>query len=143
VQAKEMVARLPSTMPTCIIEEIGKEISGSGMDTNVVGRKPRVQEQPQKNSPRCASYRARPVGAQHGHAAGLVSRLHDERLVKTRISRNRDQLRHEAAIRRSEPARALRYRWEILEAALSINGTRSPETGADHGNIRNTLTLHE
>src|SRR5205807_9058772 len=40
VKAKEWLARLPfHQADLLIIDEIGKEISGSGMDTNVVGRK--------------------------------------------------------------------------------------------------------
>jgi hypothetical protein len=38
-QAKTLIARLPfSDIDVLIVEEIGKEISGTGMDTNVVGR---------------------------------------------------------------------------------------------------------
>jgi hypothetical protein len=38
-QAKTLIARLPfSEIDVLIVEEIGKEISGTGMDTNVVGR---------------------------------------------------------------------------------------------------------
>jgi hypothetical protein len=38
-QAKTLIARLPfSEIDVLIIEEIGKDISGTGMDTNVVGR---------------------------------------------------------------------------------------------------------
>jgi hypothetical protein len=38
-QAKEWMARLPfSPIDVLVVEEIGKEISGSGMDTNVIGR---------------------------------------------------------------------------------------------------------
>ena len=46
VKAKEWLARLPfHEADLLIIDEIGKEISGSGMDTNVVGRKRALKSQ--------------------------------------------------------------------------------------------------
>src|SRR5207302_6519353 len=53
VKAKEWLARLPfHQADLLIIDEIGKEISGSGMDTNVVGRKRAFANQPPENQPK-------------------------------------------------------------------------------------------
>ena len=46
-RARELLGRLPFTRgDLLIVDEIGKDISGSGMDTNVVGRKRAFRSQP-------------------------------------------------------------------------------------------------
>jgi Lactate racemase N-terminal domain len=50
VKAREWLPKLPFTeADLLIIDEIGKEISGSGMDTNVVGRKRAFKMKPPEN----------------------------------------------------------------------------------------------
>jgi hypothetical protein len=45
-EAKKMMARIPfKTLDVLVVQEIGKKISGTGMDTNVVGRIYNVAEQ--------------------------------------------------------------------------------------------------
>src|SRR5262249_20485085 len=52
VLAKDWLGRLPfAEADLLIIDEIGKEISGSGMDTHVVGRKRAFKTQPPENQP--------------------------------------------------------------------------------------------
>src|SRR5205807_3104624 len=73
VKAKEWLARLPfHQADLLIIDEIGKEISGSGMDTNVVGRKRALKSQPPANQPEMRLIFVRGLSAHtHGNAAGL------------------------------------------------------------------------
>src|SRR6516164_4004810 len=73
VKAKAWLARLPfHTADLLIIDEIGKEISGSGMDTNVVGRKRAFKSQPPENQPEMRFIFIRGLSAHtHGNAAGL------------------------------------------------------------------------
>jgi len=52
VLAKQWLARLPfQEGDLLIVDEIGKEVSGSGMDTNVVGRKRAFRTTPPPNQP--------------------------------------------------------------------------------------------
>ena len=73
IDAKEWLARLPfEQADLLVIDEIGKEISGSGLDTNVVGRKRALRTDTLENQPdmryifvRCLSKHT------HGNAAGI------------------------------------------------------------------------
>src|SRR5438132_4737764 len=73
VKAREWLARLPfHEADLLIIDEIGKEISGSGMDTNVVGRKRALKNQPPENEPNMRFIFMRGLSAHtHGNAAGI------------------------------------------------------------------------
>ena len=51
-EAREWMARLPfSPIDVLVVEEIGKNISGSGMDTNIIGR-PSNPHEPFPNDPK-------------------------------------------------------------------------------------------
>lgn len=78
------MAKLPvHNIDVLIVERIGKEISGAGMDTNVIGRYmiPGVAE---PRTPRCRFIIALDVtDASHGNAVGIgLADLTTERLVK-------------------------------------------------------------
>jgi hypothetical protein len=146
VKAKEWLARLPfATADLLIIDEIGKEISGSGMDTNVVGRKRAFKSKPPENQPEMRFIFVRGLSAHtHGNAAGLgFADFTTSGLVKS--------MNYRATVINcvtsgypegaNLPVHYASDR-EVLDAALSINGTRSPEQ-ARIIHIRNTLTLTE
>jgi Lactate racemase N-terminal domain len=73
VKAREWLARLPfHQADLLVIDEIGKEISGSGMDTNVVGRKRALRSDTLANQPDMRYIFIRGLSAHtHGNAAGL------------------------------------------------------------------------
>ncbi len=146
VKAKEWLAQLPfHAADLLIIDEIGKEISGSGMDTNVVGRKRAFKSQPPANQPEMRFIFIRGLSPHtHGNAAGLgFADFTTSRLVKN--------MNYRATVincvTSGYPEGAnlpVHYDSdrEVLDAALSINGTRAPEQ-ARIIHIRNTLNLHE
>jgi hypothetical protein len=146
VRAKEWLARLPfHEADLLVIDEIGKEISGSGMDTNVVGRKRALKSQPVENQPAMRFIFIRGLSAHtHGNAAGLgFADFTTTRLVKS--------MNYRATVincvTSGYPEGAnlpVHYDTdrEVLDAALSINGTRPPEQ-ARILHIRNTLDLVE
>jgi hypothetical protein len=146
VKAKEWLARLPfQKADLLILDEIGKEISGSGMDTNVVGRKRAFKTAPPANQPEMRFIFIRGLSAHtHGNAAGLgFADFTTSRLVKS--------MNYRATVincvTSGYPEGAnlpVHYDSdrEVLDAALSINGTRAPEQ-ARIIHIRNTLNLTE
>jgi hypothetical protein len=147
VLAKRLLARLPvQHADLLIIDEIGKDISGSGMDTNVVGRKRAFRGQPPPEG--MAQMRlifVRGLTAKtHGNAAGLgLADFTTTRLVK--------QMDYKATVinclTAGYPEGALLpvhfdSDREVIEAALRIIGSREPhEARVMH--IRNTLDLEE
>lgn len=72
VQARQWMPRLPfDDVDVLVIDEIGKRISGTGMDTNVIGRKP-AEELPGQELPRVKNVvvlRLRPDS--YGNACGI------------------------------------------------------------------------
>ncbi|MCS7046544.1 MAG: nickel-dependent lactate racemase [Gemmataceae bacterium] len=146
VKAREWLARLPfNEADLLIIDEIGKEISGSGMDTNVVGRKRAFKNQPPDNEPQMRFIFIRGLSAHtHGNAAGIgfadftTSRcVASLNYTATKINCTTSGYPQGANI----PVYYDTDR-EVLDVALSIIGTRSPEQ-ARIMRIRNTLMLEE
>ncbi|MBF2758782.1 MAG: DUF2088 domain-containing protein [Ectothiorhodospiraceae bacterium AqS1] len=66
-QARSLLPRLPfESIDALIVDEIGKNISGSGMDTNIIGKKKGM------DSPRIGAIYVRGLSqATHGNAAGI------------------------------------------------------------------------
>lgn len=83
-KAKELLARIPfKDIDVLIIDEIGKDISGAGMDTNVVGR----FWLPGENDPRTPNIKVIVVldltEKSHGNAVGIgLADITTERLVR-------------------------------------------------------------
>lgn len=147
VLAKRWLARLPFAKADLLnIDEIGKDISGSGMDTNVVGRKRAfrydnsVTDQPQmfRIFVRGLSERT------HGNATGIgLADFTTTRLVRA--------MNYQATVINcltagypegaNVPVHFESDR-EVIDAALAIIGTRRPEE-AHIQRIRNTLLLEE
>jgi hypothetical protein len=147
VLAKKWLARLPfREADLLIIDEIGKDISGSGMDTNVVGRKRAFRNQAgPANQPQMRHIFVRGLSERtHGNAAGIG--LAD--FTTTRLVRAMD---YRATVINCLTAgypegATLPVHFEtdreVMDAALAINGTRPPEK-ARIMRIRNTLCLEE
>lgn len=147
VEARRLLMRLPlRKADLLIIDEIGKNISGSGMDTNVAGRKRafRMQAAPEGIPNMRLIYVRGLSDKTHGNAAGIG--LAD--FTSTRLVRQMDY--------RSTVINCLTAGYpegafipvhfetdrEVLDAALAIIGTREPEE-ARILRIRDTLHLEE
>jgi hypothetical protein len=147
VEARRLLARLPlQTADVLVVDEIGKDISGSGMDTNVVGRKRAFRMQPPPEGiPSMRLIFVRGLSARtHGNASGIgLADFTTTRLV--RQMSYRDTVINCLTAGYPEGA-FLPVHFdtdrEVLDAALAIIGTRKPEE-ARLMRIRNTLTLDE
>lgn len=146
VKARDWLARLPfHQADLLIIDEIGKEISGSGMDTNVVGRKRAFANAPPENQPNMRFIFIRGLSRHtHGNAAGIgFADFTTTRLVKS--------MNYSATaincLTSGYPEGAnlpvhLDTDRQVIDAALNILGTR-PAEKARILHIRNTLWLEE
>lgn len=146
VLARDWLGRLPfGEADLLIIDEIGKEISGSGMDTNVVGRKRAFRMKTPENQPDMRFIFVRGLSAHtHGNAAGIG--MAD--FCTTRLVRSMNY--HATVINcltSGYPEGAnlpvhLDTDRQVLDAALAILGTRQSKD-ARILHIRNTLVLEE
>ncbi len=154
IKAKSWLARLPyRDADLLIVDEIGKNISGSGMDTNVVGRKRAFRlgavsangAPPADEQPAMRHIFVRGLTAiTHGNAAGIgLADFTTTRLVKT--------MNYKATVinclTSGYPEGAnipvhFETDQEVIDAALSIIGTRTVDE-ARIMRIRNTLSLEE
>jgi hypothetical protein len=146
VKAKEWLGRLPfHEADLLIIDEIGKDISGSGMDTNVVGRKRALRSETIANQPNMRFIFTRGLTEHtHGNACGIGF----ADFCTTRLVKGMD---YKATVincvTSGYPERAnisvhFDTDREVLDAALAIIGTRAMEK-ARIMHIRNTLKLEE
>jgi hypothetical protein len=145
--AKKWLARLPFPVADLlIVDEIGKDVSGSGMDTNVVGRKRAFRDQPAvAGQPKMRCIFVRGLSERtHGNATGIgLADFTTTRLVKamdyraTTINCLTAGYPEGANI----PVHFDTDR-EVIDAALKIIGTRQPEQ-ARVMRIKNTLMLEE
>jgi hypothetical protein len=144
--ARRLMARLPLRQADLlIVDEIGKDISGSGMDTNVVGRKRAFRFQNTDGQPQMRHIFVRRLSARtHGNAAGIG--LAD--FTTTRLVRS---MNYRATVINCLTAGYPEGAYlpvqfetdrEVLDAALAIIGTRSAEE-ARVLRIRNTLHVEE
>jgi hypothetical protein len=146
VKARAWLPQLPlREAELLIIDEIGKEVSGSGMDTNVVGRKRAFRSGAPDNQPNMRFIFVRGLSAHtHGNATGIG--LAD--FTTTRLVRS---MNYKATIINcltagypdgaNLPVHMDTDR-EIVETALRIIGMRPPEK-ARIMHIRNTLKVEE
>ncbi|HEX5447119.1 MAG TPA: lactate racemase domain-containing protein [Pirellulales bacterium] len=146
VMAKRLMPRLPfDRVDLLVVDEIGKNISGSGMDTNVVGRKYHDHSAAAKEFPKVKRILVRGLTeATHGNAAGIG-------MAEFCTRRALDQI--DVAITRINcltaghaPAAMLPLDFPTdraaLEAALPTIGLTAPEAARLLW-IRNTLELGE
>jgi hypothetical protein len=145
--ARRWLMRLPlHEADLLIIDEIGKNISGSGMDTNVVGRKRALRSQPAApDQPQMRHIFIRGLTEKtHGNAAGIgladftTSRvIHNMDYGATRINCLTAGYPEGAIL----PVHFDTDR-EVIDAALAIAGTRKIDE-VRVMRIRNTLALEE
>jgi hypothetical protein len=146
-RARELLPRLPFAQgDLVIVDEIGKDISGSGMDTNVVGRKRAFRSQPPPPGiPVIRLIFVRGLSAHtHGNATGIgLADFTTTRLVKAMSYRPTVINCLTAGYPEGAfiPVHFETDR-EVIDAALAIIGTRSPEQGRVM-RIRDTLHLDE
>ena len=146
VKAKEWLGRLPfHEADLLIIDEIGKNVSGSGMDTNVVGRKRALRSDLIQNQPMMRFIFVRGLSAHtHGNACGIgFADFTTTRLVKS--------MDYQATVINcvtsgypegaNTPVHFGADR-EVLDAALAIIGTRAMDK-ARIMHIKNTMMLEE
>jgi hypothetical protein len=147
VLAKRWLAHLPlREADLLIIDEIGKDISGSGMDTNIVGRKRAFRlQQMSGDQPMMRLIFVRGLTPKtHGNAAGIgladftTTRLIQSMSYKDTVINCLTAGYPEGAYL---PVHFDTDR-EVLNAALAIIGPRPPEA-ARVLRIRNTLCLEE
>jgi hypothetical protein len=144
--AKQWLARLPyQEADLLIIDEIGKEISGSGMDTNVVGRKRAFKGGAPGGQPQMRFIFVRGLSEKtHGNATGIgFADFTTNRLVKAMDYRvtTINCLTSGYPEGANLPVHFDTDR-EILDAALKIIGAREPEE-ARIMHIKNTLSVQE
>ncbi len=145
--AKRLLARLPlAQAEVLIVDEIGKNVSGSGMDTNVVGRKRAFRAQPAgEGQPTMRLIFVRGLTEKtHGNATGIG--LAD--FTTTRLVRH---MNYQATVINCLTAGYPEGAFlpvhfdsdrEVLDAALKIIGSREPhEARVMH--IKNTMELEE
>jgi hypothetical protein len=146
VKAKDWLGRLPfHQADLLIIDEIGKDISGSGMDTNVVGRKRALRSEVIQNQPSMRFIFIRGLTPHtHGNACGIgFADFTTTHLVKA-MDYNATVIN---CVTSGYPEGAntpvhFDTDREVLDAALAIIGMRAPEK-ARIMHIRNTLKLEE
>jgi hypothetical protein len=145
--ARRLLARLPlRAADLLVVDEIGKDVSGSGMDTNVVGRKRAFRAQPPPaDAPAVRLIFVRGLTEHtHGNAAGIG-------LADFTTTRLIEQMDYRATVVNCLCAGYPEGAFlpvhfgtdrEVLDAALAIIGTRPPEE-ARVLRIRNTMHLEE
>jgi hypothetical protein len=147
VLAKKWMARLPFRLADfLIVDEIGKDISGSGMDTNVVGRKRGFRNAPQGGGqPEMRKIFVRGLSERtHGNAAGIgMADFTTARLIRAMDYRSTviNCLTAGYPEGADLPVHFETDR-EVVDAALAIIGTRDPDS-ARIIHIRNTLFLEQ
>jgi hypothetical protein len=147
VEARRLLPRLPIlSADVLVVDRIGKDVSGSGMDTNVVGRKRAFRGQPAPpDMPTIRLIHVCGLTAHtHGNAAGIGladftrSSLVREMNYRATVINCLTAGYPEGAF---VPVHFETDR-EVLDAALAIIGTRSPEQ-ARYMRILDTLHLDE
>jgi hypothetical protein len=143
VLAKKWMPRLPvDRADLLIVDAMGKNISGSGMDTNIIGRKPRVEGVTQPTVTRVFVRELTPET--HGNAAGIG--LAD--FTTTRLVRSMDyQATVINCVTAAHPEAAVtpvHYETDrqVIDAALSTIGLQPPEQSRIV-RIQDTLHLAE
>src|SRR5215470_2873915 len=143
--AREWMARLPfSPIDVLIVEQMGKNISGAGMDTNVIGR-PTNPHEPFPNDPKILWIVALDLTDEsYGNAIGIGNADFTTRRLVDKIDMKPTLIN---AITACEPGTAkvpATYETDrdAVEAALSCIGLAPPER-ARVIRIKNTLMLGE
>ena len=145
-RARQLMARLPvDACDFLIVDQIGKEISGGGMDGNIIGRM-FIEGEPEPDSPRVGMLLARRLTrATHGNACGLgyadmitqqLIDAMDEEITRINVATSGFLLRG-----RTPPVFANDR--AAIEHALAVLGERTNGAGPTVLRIRDTLSLDE
>jgi hypothetical protein len=146
VLAKQWMPRLPfAKVDLLIVDELGKNISGSGMDTNVIGRKYNDHRATDKDSVSVKTIFVRGLTtATHGNACGIgLAEFTNNRTIAS-VDRRITSIN--AITGGHAPAASLPIAFEtdrdVLDAAFPTIGLTEPEN-ARVLHISNTLQLGE
>jgi hypothetical protein len=143
--AREWMARLPfSSIDVLIVEEMGKNISGSGMDTNVIGR-PTNPHEPFPNDPRILWIVALDLTEEsYGNATGIGNADFTTRRLVDRIDMKPTLINCITACSPGMAKVPATYETdrEAVETALSCIGL-TPAENARVVRVRNTLMIGE
>jgi len=144
-QAREWMARLPfSPIDVLVVEEMGKNISGSGMDTNVIGR-PSNPHEPFPADPKILWIVVLDLTDEsYGNATGIGNADFTTRRLVERIDMKPTLINCITACAPNGAKIPATYETdrEAVEAALSCIGLMPPDR-ARVVRIRNTLMLGE
>jgi Lactate racemase N-terminal domain len=146
VMAKQLLPRLPfEKIDLLVIDEIGKNISGTGMDTNVVGRKFHAHHAAKNETPKVKQILIRGLTEEtHGNASGIGLAEFCTRRALEQVDVEKTRINCLTAGHVSAAMMPLDYPTDraAVEVALSIVGMVDPaSTGVVW--IRNTLELGE
>jgi hypothetical protein len=143
--AREWMARLPfSSIDVLIVEEMGKNISGSGMDTNVIGR-PTNPHEPFPNDPKILWIVALDLTEEsYGNATGIGNADFTTRRLADRIDMKPTLINCITACSPGMAKVPATYETdrEAVETALSCIGL-TPAENARVVRIKNTLMIGE
>jgi hypothetical protein len=144
-EAREWMARLPfSPIDVLVVEEIGKNLSGTGMDTNVIGR-PSNPHEPFPADPKILWIVALDMTDEsYGNANGIGNADFTTRRLVDKIDRKMTLINAVAACAPNGAKVPATYDSdrEAVETALSCIGLTPPER-ARVIRIKNTLMLGE
>ena len=144
VQARQWMPRLPfDQIDLLIVDEVGKEISGAGMDSNVVGRKFHQHKAAEDETPKVTRiFVRRLTEATHGNASGIGVAEFTHRRVVDQMDLKKTYIN---CITGNAPAGASIPMYydtdrEVLDSAFLTVGLVEPED-VKLVRIRNTLDL--
>lgn len=142
-QAKRLMARLPfDKLDVLIVDEMGKNISGTGMDTNVIGRIMFIGEREPERPKVTRIVVLDLTGHSHGNAIGVgLADYTTQRLVrKTDLAAMATNAITAMTPEKGRMPIAMETDREAVEAALSTIGAVDPEK-ARVVHIKNTLEM--
>ncbi|MBT4500621.1 MAG: DUF2088 domain-containing protein [Gemmatimonadetes bacterium] len=146
ILAKKWMPRLPfDQVDLLILDEIGKNISGSGMDTNVVGRKYHDHEAAEKEYPKVTRIYVRGLTEEtHGNASGIGTAEYAHKKAIDAMDREMTYINCMTGNSPSGASIPLYYDSDAkcIECALTTVGFVEPEN-AKVVRIINTLDLAE
>ena len=135
-RARQLMARLPvDACDLLIVDQMGKEISGGGMDNNIIGRM-FIDGEPEPPAPRIGMLAAlRLTRATHGNACGigyadlitqqLIDAM-DEEITRINIATSGFLLRGRVPpVVRRTTARPSSMRWRLLSERTQRHGATS------------------
>ena len=128
-----------------VVEEMGKNISGSGMDTNVIGRKYYDHKAAEKEYPKVTRIAVRSLtGETHGNASGIGMADYIHSRILDQIDLEATAINTMTGNHPSAGAVPISFDSDrkVLEAALSTCGLVEPPD-ARVMRIRNTLDVEE